>query len=415
MRVFVALVLLCVSECSLIAQGPWILNETTGQRVRLRCLNWYGEFDNVAASVELISSSSANCVKLGYIPGETRGWDDVVGNLSSRGFLVFLGYEGRTQTREWVEGLENMTSMYKFNGVDIGNPSLPSTWGRSTDVYSDWMAAASMVCYRLHRIDPELLISIGAFCRMDLRSMMKRVGPGDAFERGKLIYSVTALPESFWFNDELLKVLNLTFGLSSFLAALCGCTFYVKKYPTYDALGMQGKREWRMAAASSMVFHVASLFVTLLFIQFMTSIHCTTLAGDVAWVLVLFSVLVAVSGSFISFCSCEATAFVAMCFFWASLFLFGLFSFTFYLMTPTAYVDFMDLMELNDRPVPVWVDKIGTRNPTDPVWELLWAHLLKKYELDFAYYAFNPESPYGIAKMGCGEWVDRVFVRRLFD
>jgi len=325
--------------------------------------------------------------------------------------LVFLGYEGPTQSREWVESLEMLASRYRFDGVDVGHPSQPSTWGRSTDVYSDWMAAVTMVCYRLHRIDPGLLIAVGAFCNLDLRAMMSRVGPADAFERGKLVYSVRVTTSTFWWNDELLKVLNLTCGVASFVAAVCGCTAYVRKYPTYEALGRQGKREWRMAAASSGVLSLGGLAVTMIF---MTLVQCSTLAGDASWLLVFFSFWVALSVSYVAYCSCDSTAFVAMCFFWASLFLFAMFSSTLYLLTPQAYQDFLGLLALDDRPVPVMVSVLGTADPLDPVWHLLWNYVNNVYDLDFAYWAFNAETPHGLAAEGYGGWRDGVFVSKLF-
>ena len=39
--------------------------------------------------------------------------------------------------------------------------------------------------------------------------------------------------------------------------------------------------------------------------------------------------------------------------------------------------------------MPVWVGEFGTGNPNEPIFKLIWDFIHTKYNLDFAYWAFN--------------------------
>ena len=358
---------------SLVAQSAWFLNESTHARVSLHCVG----FRDLAVA----SFLGANCVR--YASDQHEQWAPRIANITELGLLPVLAYEGATQTRHWVETLENLTSAHRFALVDIGAPAEPNTWGHSTDFFQDWMAAATTVCFRLHRIDPAVMISVGAFCGLDLRRMMQSVGPGDAFERGKLAYSVRLSPAMFWWDGSWVFVLSLAAMVLSFGLALAGCSLYEGRYAAYGALGNFRKHEFRLAMAASMLFHVAVIFTTMLVLVAMSG--CRTVGDDVSWVLVVSAACTVLSSSYVSYIDCGSRTFLAMCCFWASLYFLVLAAFAMYLLTPGSYQSFLDLMSLDSRPVPVWVAKMDVRDPRAPSFSVLWEYVGSKYDLDYAW------------------------------
>lgn len=359
--------------CSLVSAGAWFLNESTHARVSLHCVG----FRDVAVA----SFLGANCVR--YASDQHGQWAPHIANISSSGLLPVLAYEGATQTREWVETLENLTSAHRFALVDIGAPTEPNTWGHSTDFFKDWMAAATTVCFRLHRIDPAVMLSVGAFCRLDLRSMRYNVGPGDAFERGKLAYSVRLSPDMFWWDGDWVYGLSLASMVLSFGLAVAGCSLYEVRYANYGALGNFRKHEFRMAMAASILFHVAVIFGTMLLLVAMSG--CRTVADDVSWLLVLAAACTVVSSAYIGYIDCGSRTFAAMCCFWASLYFLLVGAFALLLMMPITYERFLDLMDLDARPVPVWASRIDVSDPAAPSFAAMWDYVGRKYDLDYAW------------------------------
>lgn len=359
--------------CSLVSDNAWFLNESTHARVSLHCVG----FRDLAVA----SFLGANCVR--YASDEHEQWASRIGNITSSGLVPVLAYEGATQTREWVETLENLTSAHRFALVDIGAPTEPNTWGHSTDFFRDWMAAATTVCFRLHRIDPAVMISVGAFCGLDLRRMMRNVGPGDAFERGKLAYSVRLVPSMFWWDGDWVYALSLASMVLSFGLAVAGCSLYEVRYAAYGALGNSRKHEFRLAVAASMLFHVAVIFGTTLLLVAMSG--CRSVADDVSWVLVLAACCTVLSSAYINYVDCGSRAFCAMCCFWASLYFLLVGAFAMYLLTPASYQGFLDLMALEGRPVPVWAARLDVRDPDAPSFWAAWQYVGRRYDLDYAW------------------------------
>jgi len=379
----------------LVTEGPYIMNNT--QRVRLRCLGWNGDPSvDVGA---LATRVGANCVRLSSTAA--INWTQSVWELRQRGLMVFLAYQGLSQTHEWVDVLENLTRAHKFDGVDVGTPAPRSTWGRSTDVYGDWLAAATLICYRLHRIDPELLVAVGAFCNVDLRDMVSMVGPADAFERGKLLFSVKVFPDSIWWHDGLLNVVNILSGLATMYCALMACVYCVDRKSSYSALG--NGSVWRMGVAASLVFHFGAFALVLCFMQLMLVANCDALAAQASWALLVIVLALAFSATTLSHCQCRSSIFMAMVYAWASTLFFAVFALTCYLLSPESYVDYMGLMALDDRPVPVWVGATGTQDSTDEAWAILWDRMDSVYALDFSYWAADARCgamPTGLTKNG---------------
>ena len=65
------------AQAVLVTNGPWIINSTSNDRIRLRCINWYGahqelyvvgglELHSVAQLTSLFQASGANCVRLPF-------------------------------------------------------------------------------------------------------------------------------------------------------------------------------------------------------------------------------------------------------------------------------------------------------------------------------------------------------------
>jgi hypothetical protein len=366
-----ALALPC--RASLVSAGAWFLNESTHARVSLHCVG----FRDLAVA----SFLGANCVR--YASDQHGQWAPHIANISSSGLVPVLAYEGATQTREWVETLENLTSAHRFALVDIGAPTEPNTWGHSTDFFKDWMAAATTVCFRLHRINPDVMISVGAFCGLDLRRMRYNVGPGDAFERGKLAYSVRLSPSMFWWDGDWVYALSLASMVLSFGLAVAGCSLYEVRYAAYGALGNYRKHEFRVAMAASMLFHVAVIFGTVMLIVAMSS--CRTVGDDVSWLLVLAACCTVVSSAYINYVDFGSRTFAALCCFWASLYFLLVAAFTLYLMMPASFEAFLDLMTLEGRPVPVWASKIQVDNPNALWFTSVWDFVGSKYGLDYAW------------------------------
>jgi hypothetical protein len=373
MRLATLLLLLSPCSASLVADGAWIVNESTRSRVTLHCVSF--------RDLDVARFLGANCVR--YPTDQHDEWGGQVDNITRRGMLPVLAYEGRTQTRAWVETLENLTRRHSFALVDIGVPVEPEMWGVSTDFFRDWMAAATTVCFRLHRIDPAVLISVGAFCWVDLRHMMDSIGPGDAYERGKLVYSVRVTPDMFWWNGTGLFVVNLLALLLSFVCGLAGCSLYEGRYAAYGFVGSPRKHDVQTAIAASMLFHAALLLGTVLFIVSIS--RCGTVADDVSWLLVVEAVCLGLATTYVRHWDCRSRAFLSMCCFWAALYFLLIGAFTLYLLTPEAYQHFLGMMSLEGRPVPVFVAEAGAADFADPSWKLVWDYVGKAYALDLAW------------------------------
>jgi len=226
-------------QAHLSTNGVHIVNGTTGERVRLKCVNWYGAHqeplvpgglevtsaDNIA---DLIVLSGANCVRLAlcdegilndpmiepyFIMGRNatamQVLDTVVSSLTCRGLMVILnshtttggwvGLEGaheeapqglwhamNTSTTEWVRGLSSLSARYSSNplvvGMDLRNEihdqnGIIITWGRSSDIDSDWLAAATIAEEGIAAVNPHMLIIVSGLCRAyDIRPLMENPG-----------------------------------------------------------------------------------------------------------------------------------------------------------------------------------------------------------------------------------------------
>lgn len=212
---------------TLITDGQFILN-STNQRIRLRCANWYGahqelhvvgglELRSVSWLADLFQASGANCVRLPYsvemvkynplvTPEAVAGilptdgcnstrraldvMDCVVSHLQRRGILIIFNSHNSHgtwvgagaakpdqglwnlpgySTEDWIQSMELITGRYKIAGMDLRNEihdqeGVRITWGESDNINTDWLAASTAAYARLYRIDPDILAIVGGLC-----------------------------------------------------------------------------------------------------------------------------------------------------------------------------------------------------------------------------------------------------------
>jgi len=97
-----------------------------------------------------------------------------------------------------------------------------------------------------------------------------------------------------------------------------------------------------------------------------------------------------------------------------------------YLESEKAVIDFLGIWGLDGRPVPVWVGEFGIDHrdaPTNRVWQLVWGYISGRYDLDFAYWAFNgrmwregkwDDETFGLANYNYTGFRDVKFVSQIF-
>jgi hypothetical protein len=335
-----ALSLFTATSCTLVTQGSWLTSN--GTRVQLRCAEW-GNRSRILPTT--------NCLRIS---------NDIESGLRyarSRNLLAFYRYGGRTQNYEWMETLINTTNRFKFDGVDIGAPSPGSSWGQTTDVYKDWKTAAALAYRNIKQ--PDVMFVVGGFCGVDLRSMANSIGPMDAFDDGKLMYSAQVLGSTFWWDRAVVQTACVMFGLATFFCFYCACVL-----KSYDKTDWIMRVEWFTCLASSIVMFIGGLLTIIVFIQYMTNLGCDSVAADASVFLVIMSVMVALCGALIAYYNFHIPTFSAIGCCWLGLFFASMFGISLYLISPRSYYDYLRLLSLENRPVPVWVTTNDAWFPT---------------------------------------------------
>lgn len=355
-------------------------------------------------------------------------WAGWVGNsaVEQQGLWNLPGYP----TMDWIRSMEHIVSRYEIAGMELRNEIHDQdgrviTWGESHDVDTDWLAASSLASERLHQVDPSILIVVGGLCwNLDLRSMIKKVGSLPAFLRGKLVYSAHVYSFSFWWRMEerMLDMVNLASVLLSVISLMLsvllwfkysanqkrfekGGDFY-KQLDGCDKAASCDTAMWISFASSTFVFFVGWLILAVLFSEKSKQGGCSTLADDAHWLVGLSSVMIVVTG-LLALCYWRvlvSNGFIPFFFLSLSFFFLSLFVTTVYLKSDGAMVDFLGVWSLNNRPVPVFVTELGVSDPDYHVWRVIRDYVIGKYDLDFAYWAFN-----GRKWTRGGVWVDETF------
>ena len=296
------LFLLCLVtsvKCTpLLTDGPLLIDAATNERVRLRCVNWYGAHQEprVPGGLETTSSDAiadlivsqigANCVRLplsdktvlrnprvdpAFAPAYPNATalevlDAVIHSLTSRGLMVILnshttqpGWIGSNETQQglwhgfglrtadWAQALATLAARYAQTplviGFDLRNEihnqnGITITWGESNDAQSDWLAAATLADRAITYANPDALIIVSGLCRSyDLRRMIQKPGPEAALNRRKLVYTTHVYTFSWWWTYmDPYPVPEIALGL--FLSALIALAVAIRcrDIAHYDAI-----------------------------------------------------------------------------------------------------------------------------------------------------------------------------------
>ena len=469
MKVVVALVLLCGCGASYVSRGSWIVNATSNQRLHLKCMNWYGahmesfvvaglHVRSVGELAQTFASTGANCVRIPVSVDLTAKnpvvdpkhlsavWkedcestyraldvmDCVVKHLRRHDILLIFnshtsmaGWVGPGQkvsqglwnlgqnysTWDWIQSMEVLVRRYKMFGFDLRNEihdqdGVVITWGKTEDIHTDWLAASSLASKHLRAIDKDLFIIVGGLCwNLDLRPLMKDVGPSDAFDDGKLIYTSHVYSWSFWWQlepslFEMLFNASIVFSFISLLISLmCAVNYFHRMryylYKTFDS-NMDYyffKEVLYYFVSTSCVFHLCWLVMGCIFVSNAQWGGCSTLAEDARWLVVTESVAFVLTFLMLCYWVPLEISMLAWFFLWIGLFFVSAFVVLCYLRTDGAIYGFLSMWALDNRPVPVWVGEFGTVLPgNDRVFGLILDFIVNTYNLDFAYWPFNGDN-----------------------
>jgi hypothetical protein len=346
-----------------------------------------------------------------------KGWVGAGAVNNNQGLWNLPGYS----TEDWIQSLEFLVRRYKMAGIDLRNEihdqdGVRITWGETSDVNTDWLAASTAAYERIYKIDPEILVIVGGLCwNTDLRAMTKNIGPSRAFINRKLVYTVHVYTFSFWWNRDtmirdVITPLALLGSLLSWL--IVGIWIYIRyqerRSTFYEQLGLDNSDssrcdeydDFKQTTTStahiipsflsmSVIFHIGWLCLAVFYFNTANTAGCSSFANDSTWLIKLASVLI--------LCSCvgivhyvqDFTSAIMFGLVWLGLLLLSIFALCIYLFSDAAYSDSLRVWSLEDRTVPVWVGEFGTGTPDGAAFKWLWGFISNRYNLDFAYWAFN--------------------------
>jgi hypothetical protein len=470
------------------------------------------ELQSVSNLTNLFKSSGANCVRLTYSielikynpivkPASVAGilpsdrcnsieraldvMDCLVHHLQVRGILIIFnnhnswgGWVGAGaavnnnqglwnlpgySTEDWIQSLEFLVRRYKIAGIDLRNEihdqdGVRITWGETSDVNTDWLAASTAAYERIYKIDPDILVIVGGLCwNTDLRAMTKNIGPSRASINRKLVYTVHVYTFSFWWTfggnmirDVITPLALLGSLLSLLIVGMWICTSYQKRRSTYSAsytllvldssysslnarcdyddefqqptLSMSHKVY--ILLSMSVVFHVGWLCLAVLYFNIANTAGCSSFANDSIWLIILSVVLVIGSGVGIVCNVQDFTSAIMFGLVWLGLLFLSIFALGVYLSSDAALSDSLGVWALDHRSVPVWVGEFGTGTPDEVAFKWLWGFISDRYNLDFAYWAFNGQKwmngaweseSYGLANDQYTHWRIPGFINDIFD
>lgn len=254
-----------------------------------------------------------------------NSWGGWVGSGASKQDQGLWNLPGYT-TEDWIRSLESLVRRYKVAGVDLRNEihdqdGVRITWGETSDVNTDWLAASSAAYERMYLIDPDVLVIVGGLCwNTDLRAMVESIGPRRAFINQKLVYTVHIYSFSFWWTSgdnmiaDVITPWALLLSLLSFLVAgVClyaisqkrgwmwhPANFSAYSYSLLDQThcvhqneSKQGIVSWAPTFLSmSIVFHAGWLALSIYYFSTASSAGCSSFAYDSVWLIILASVFV---------------------------------------------------------------------------------------------------------------------------
>ena len=451
-----------MAKAEYVTKGNFIFNTETQSRMRLKCLNWYGahqetfvpgglEVRNIPDLVDSIVSTEANCVRLTFsvhmviynpkveaqftagVQGKDCNFTTtyaldvlacVIYYLQRANILIILnnhnsfpswvgpgevikqGFwnDNTYSTEMWIRSLEELAIRFRVFGFDLRNEIHDQnqkiiTWGASDDINTDWLAASSLAAERLLKIDPDVMIIVGGMCwNLDMRPMIKLVGPKIAKDRKKLIYTAHMYDWSFWWRTDL-KAFHSLFMCSLVLSVFCYVMmlYGIKKqseFSKYEKFEEDQNTVYdsvMLALACSFVFHFLWLVLILLFILLVQENGCSTLAYDAENCLSLALGYAVLTFFFLWFVKRDVMQFFIWFSFWAGCFFASVLGILIYLEMDVAHVRFLRAWwKLDDSVVPIFWGEFGKSiGQENHIFSLLKSTLLDDYKLDFAYWAFN--------------------------
>lgn len=270
----------------------------------------------------------------------------------------------------------------------------------------------------MYLIDPDVLVIVGGLCwNTDLRAMVESIGPRRAFINQKLVYTVHIYSFSFWWTSgdnmiaDVITPWALLLSLLSFLVAgVClyaisqkrgwmwhPANFSAYSYSLLDQThcvhqneSKQGIVSWAPTFLSmSIVFHAGWLALSIYYFSTASSAGCSSFAYDSVWLIILASVFVFFSSMGLVCCAHVLTMACISGLIWLGLFFLSVFALGVYLSSDASYSDALGAWSLDGRQVPVWVGEFGTGSPDEASFRWLWGFIHDRYDLDFAYWAFN--------------------------
>lgn len=365
--------------------------------------------------------------------------DYVVDALTSKGLMVILnshttvpgwvGMEGHMyeeapqglwhgpniSTHEWAKGLALLAARYARNalvvGIDLRNEihdqdGTVITWGESSDINSDWLAASALAERQIALVNQDILIIVSGLCRAyDLRAMVSLPGPLPALYRRKLVYSTHMYVFSWWWIDllpwETVGWVSTALFLLLFLILLA-CYYYDarlrshhNKYKLLHSNHRKDSEAWMAILAAFSPF--ASLWIAVAYGKMAVAqvAGCSTIAHEAEPWLVLgiilfvlsFAALILSASVFSSCFKCKPVLISLLG--WTCLLCLALMTLSYCTTTYWMVLTELSRWQLDKRSIPVWVGEFGTGvGDVSQGWSFL-TRVLRDYDLDFAYWAIN--------------------------
>jgi hypothetical protein len=438
----------CAASDQLFTNKAHIVSESSGQRVHLKCVNWYGahqelfavgglERVSIRSIVHQIVSMGSNCVR---VPFSIELWkrnptpsvgeavavecgrnvsamvllDCVIRGITNMGVMVilnnhnsFAGWVGNGDqglwhlpnypVSDWLYTLEHMAARFANNslvvGMDIRNEihdmnGVLLTWAKTDDITSDWSAASSLAAERIERVNPKMLVIVSGLCLgYDLSEMMDKPGPVSALRRRKLVYTTHVYPWVFWWT----RIPWFWLEVSAYTLLLLGVITAVVQFMSLEFGTLDPVEVVLYLVSAFGPFALAWGFLNVYLLGEVKSIGCNAMAQGFNPAIILWFCTAVMSVLCTIYLGLRKTThawllvFAMLCCLHAVFLIFVSASRQSYAMVELE----LSRWRLDTSPVPIWVGEFGS------AWNdnsLVWKHLLRfirTHELDFAYWPLN--------------------------
>ena len=189
-------------------------------------------------------------------------------------------------TKDWVASLVLLATRYRNDplvvGIDIRNEihdqdDTVITWGKTSDVDSDWKAATLLADAAIREANPQVLVIVSGLSRSyDLRAMQDLQN-----YRSKYVFTTHVYRYSWWFisvNWVLVFWLSLLFIKVNLVVV---CYVYRKHHILRSYMAVRNYRPaWPYVIAGAVLWPVYSVGVSLAWIQQAKEAGCSSIADD---------------------------------------------------------------------------------------------------------------------------------------